>query len=291
MLADVLTPLAAARPAAVPGRRPDRRARAELVAELIREAALEGVRDELPHSWPWWSRRFPREGRPGRPDRRPRERVHRAAEPEGHRDRREGRPAQARGHHGAQAHRGAARDAGVPGPAVKVAKDWQRDPKQLRAWASTTNDHPGGSGGCPPGLALAPGHLHGDAASAGAPPGPRPGAARAGQLGSRRFHSSRYTSAGWAGHRAVCRSRGRASPVPADLGPLGTHPRWSSGRGRLPERTGLRGGPARGPRFAFRRAKPISSSSTPSAASFGRDRVKVAGRCRRAAAASPGPVR
>ena len=109
---------------------------AVLVAELVREAALEGVRDELPHSLAVVVEEMvPREGRPAddplldvRVDA-----VRRAREPEGDRHR------QAAG-------RGCARSA--PGPAreiqallgqrvyldlrVKVAKDWQRDPKQLR---------------------------------------------------------------------------------------------------------------------------------------------------------------
>ena len=63
-----------------------------LIAELIREAALEGVRDELPHSIAVRGRGDdPAEGRPDEDLRRP---LRGAAEPEGDRHRRRGEPAQ-----------------------------------------------------------------------------------------------------------------------------------------------------------------------------------------------------
>ena len=107
-----------------------------LVAELIREAALEGVRDELPHSIAVVvEEMLPREDRPAD---KPLLDIHanlyvERDSPEGHRHRPQGRPAEGRR---------------APGPArqieallgtpvyldlhVKVAKDWQRDPHQLR---------------------------------------------------------------------------------------------------------------------------------------------------------------
>ena len=64
--------------------------RQTLVAELVREAALEGVRDELPHSLAVVvDEMVPREGRPAdRPLLDVRRRaLRRAVEPEGHRHR------------------------------------------------------------------------------------------------------------------------------------------------------------------------------------------------------------
>ena len=61
-----------------------------MIAELVREAALEGVRDELPHSLAVVVEEMvPREGRPDdKPAaRRARQRLRRAAQPEGHRHR------------------------------------------------------------------------------------------------------------------------------------------------------------------------------------------------------------
>ena len=91
-----------------------------MVAELIREAALEGVRDELPHSIAVVvEEMIPREDRPAD---RPlldvhANALHRAAQPEGHRHRPEGRPAEGGRHDLAQAHRGAARHPRLPRPA------------------------------------------------------------------------------------------------------------------------------------------------------------------------------
>ena len=104
-----------------------------LVAELIREAALEGVRDELPHSIAVVvEEMMPREDGRRRPDRHPRAHVRRTAQPEGHRHRAQGRAAAGGRHRGPQADRGAARHRVYLDLQIKVAKDWQRDPKQLR---------------------------------------------------------------------------------------------------------------------------------------------------------------
>ena len=103
-----------------------------LVAELIREAALEGVRDELPHSIAVTiDEMVPREGRDD-PARRARRHPRRAVQPEGDRDR-PGRRAAASGRH-----RLARQIEALLGTRVyldlhvKITKDWQRDPKQLR---------------------------------------------------------------------------------------------------------------------------------------------------------------
>ena len=103
----------------------------ELVAELIREAALEGVREELPHRLPWSSRTGPHPGREDLTD------VHAELYVE--------RPSQKAiilGTKGARL-----KDVGTRARKqieallgtrvyldlhVKVAKDWQRNPKQLR---------------------------------------------------------------------------------------------------------------------------------------------------------------
>jgi len=106
-----------------------------LVAELVREAALEGVRDELPHSIAAVVEEMvPREGRPAD---RPLLDVHVSLYVE--------RPSQkaiviGRGGQrlrevGTQARRHIEALLGTPvylDLHVKVAKDWQRDPKQLR---------------------------------------------------------------------------------------------------------------------------------------------------------------
>ena len=106
-----------------------------MIAELVREAALEGVRDELPHSLAVVVEEMvPREGRP---DDEPLldvrvEPVRGARQPEGDRHRQGRRPAARRRHPGPRARsrrcsgRGCYLDL-----RVKVAKDWQRDPKQL----------------------------------------------------------------------------------------------------------------------------------------------------------------
>ena len=85
-----------------------------LIAELIREAALEGVRDELPHSIAVVVEEMQIEGRA---DAHLRGRLRRAAVAEGDRDRPPGLAAQGRGHPGPRPDRGAARHEGLPRPA------------------------------------------------------------------------------------------------------------------------------------------------------------------------------
>jgi len=90
-----------------------------MVAELIREAALEGVRDELPHSIAVLVEEMgPREDQPDLIDVHA-ELVRRAPKPEGDRHRRQGRPAEGGRHPGPPADRGAPRQPGLPGPARK----------------------------------------------------------------------------------------------------------------------------------------------------------------------------
>jgi hypothetical protein len=91
-----------------------------MIGELIREAALEGVRDELPHSLAVTVEEMNlREDRPRRQAAagRLRHRARRARQPEGDRPGHRRRPAQGRRHHGPAPDRGAARHAGVPEPA------------------------------------------------------------------------------------------------------------------------------------------------------------------------------
>ena len=106
-----------------------------LVAELVREAALEGVRDELPHSIAVTvEEMLPR---PDRPEDRPLLDVHATLHVE-----RESQKGIVIGHRGARL-----RDVGTRARAeisallgtpvhldlhVRVAKEWQRDPRQLR---------------------------------------------------------------------------------------------------------------------------------------------------------------
>ena len=106
-----------------------------IVADLIREAALEGVRDELPHSIAVVVEEM--QLRPGRPEDRPLLDIHANMFVE--------RPSQKGiviGHQGSrlkevgsQARRNIEAMLGTPvylDLRVKVAKDWQRDPRQLR---------------------------------------------------------------------------------------------------------------------------------------------------------------
>ncbi len=106
-----------------------------IVADLVREAALEGVRDELPHSIAVVVEEMGL--REGRPDDRPLLDVHATLFVE--------RPSQKGiviGHRGerlkevgTQARAGIEAMLGTPvylDLRVKIAKDWQRDPKQLR---------------------------------------------------------------------------------------------------------------------------------------------------------------
>lgn len=135
LLADLLVPLLPEGPALYPEGDLTDEPEQVMVAELIREAALEGVRDELPHSIAVVvEEMLPREGRPAD---RPLLDVHATVYIE--------RPSQKGiviGPKGARL-----KDVGTKSRKhieallgtpvfldlhVKVAKDWQRDPKQLR---------------------------------------------------------------------------------------------------------------------------------------------------------------
>ncbi len=106
-----------------------------MVAELIREAALEGVRDELPHSLAVVvEEMLPREGRPAD---RPLLDIHANVYIE--RQSQKAIVIGAKGarlkHVGTTARKHIEALLGTPvylDLHVKVAKDWQRDPKQLR---------------------------------------------------------------------------------------------------------------------------------------------------------------
>lgn len=104
-----------------------------MVAELVREAALEGVRDELPHSLAVVVEEMvPREGRDdGMLD----VRVNLFVERDSQKGIVIGRGGTRLREVGTTARQGISRLLGVPvflDLHVKVAKDWQRDPKQLR---------------------------------------------------------------------------------------------------------------------------------------------------------------
>jgi GTPase len=105
-----------------------------MVAELVREAALEGIRDELPHSLAVVVDEItPREGRAGTPllD----VRVHLFVERDSQKAIVIGRGGARLRDVGSQARRGIEALLGAKvylDLHVKVAKDWQRDPKQLR---------------------------------------------------------------------------------------------------------------------------------------------------------------
>ena len=111
---------AAARgPAAVPRRRAHRRARGDPGRRADPRGGARGVRDELPHSIAVVVEEMGLRptGRRQAAARRPGEPLRRARQPEGHRHRPPGRPAQGRRHGRAQADRSAARHAGLPRPA------------------------------------------------------------------------------------------------------------------------------------------------------------------------------
>ena len=115
----------------------------DMVAELIREAALEGVREELPHSIAVVVEEMgPRPGS-GRPHRRARRDVRRAAQPEGHRHRHQGEPA-ARTSAAAPASR--SRRSWAPASTSTCTSRWPRTgsatPSSSAAWASTTDPLP-----------------------------------------------------------------------------------------------------------------------------------------------------
>lgn len=135
LLADLLVPLLPEGPALYPGGDLTDEPEQVMVAELIREAALEGVRDELPHSIAVVvEEMIPREGRP---EDRPLLDIHVNVYIE--------RPSQKGiviGPKGARLKEVGTKsrkhiEALLGTPVfldlhVKVAKDWQRDPKQLR---------------------------------------------------------------------------------------------------------------------------------------------------------------
>lgn len=135
LLVDLLAPLLPEGPALYPDGDLTDEPEQVMVAELIREAALEGVRDELPHSLAVVvEEMLPREGRPAD---RPLLDIHANVYIE-----RQSQKAIVIGSHGSRlkAVGTAARkqiEALLGTPVyldlhVKVAKDWQRDPKQLR---------------------------------------------------------------------------------------------------------------------------------------------------------------
>ena len=107
----------------------------QIAAELIREAAVEGVRDELPHSIAVVVEEMGL--REGRPDTKPLLDIHASVFVE--RDSQKGIVIGHRGSRlrevGTAARRQIEAMLGVPvylDLRVKIAKDWQRDPKQLR---------------------------------------------------------------------------------------------------------------------------------------------------------------
>jgi GTP-binding protein Era len=111
---------------------------AVMVAELVREAALEGVRDELPHSLAVVvDEILPREGRDGSDGRPPMldVRVHLFVERDSQKAIVIGKGGTRLREVGTTARRGIEALLGAKvylDLHVKVAKDWQRDPKQLR---------------------------------------------------------------------------------------------------------------------------------------------------------------
>ncbi|MFI9273761.1 GTPase Era [Kitasatospora sp. NPDC052896] len=135
LLADLLTPLLPTSPPLYPDGDLTDEPEQVMVAELIREAALEGVRDELPHSLAVVvEEMIPREGRPAD---RPLLDIHANVYIE--RQSQKAIVIGAKGarlkHVGTTARKHIEALLGTPvylDLHVKVAKDWQRDPKQLR---------------------------------------------------------------------------------------------------------------------------------------------------------------
>ncbi len=107
----------------------------KMIAELVREAALEGVRDELPHSLAVLVEEIvPREGRP-EDDPLLDVRVHLYVERESQKAIIIGRGGSRLREVGTTARRGVEKILGQQvylNLHVKVAKDWQRDPKQMQ---------------------------------------------------------------------------------------------------------------------------------------------------------------
>ncbi len=112
----------------------------QLVAELIREAILEGVRDELPHSIAVHGRGDGPARGPAGPDRRARDHVRRAAQPEGDRHRLRRAPGSRR-----SARRPASRSRPCWAPrstwtcASRSPRTGSATPSSCAAWASTTD--------------------------------------------------------------------------------------------------------------------------------------------------------
>jgi GTPase len=135
LLAGLLAGLLPEGPALYPGGELTDEPEAVMVAELVREAALEGVRDELPHSLACVvDEMAPREGRPAdRPLLDVRVLVY--VERDSQKAIVIGRGGERLRDVGTVARRRIERLLGTPvylDLHVKVAKDWQRDPKQLR---------------------------------------------------------------------------------------------------------------------------------------------------------------
>ena len=159
----------------------------QLVAELIREAILEGVRDELPHSIAVVVEEMaPHPGRDG-PDRRARADVRGAAQPEGHRDRRQGRPAEGSGH---RRRAGRSRRCSARGSTSTCASRLPRTGSGTRsscAASASTTEPPGCCGRAPgllrrpPGAATGAPGAAGLSARAAAADMPRPGPGGAAQ--------------------------------------------------------------------------------------------------------------
>jgi GTP-binding protein Era len=135
LLADLLVARLPEGPELYPGGVLTDEPEAVMVAELVREAALEGVRDELPHSLAVVvDEMIPREGRPA--DRPLLDvRVELYVERPSQKAIIIGRGGERLRDVGTQARGSIERLLGTPvflDLHVKVAKDWQRDPKQLR---------------------------------------------------------------------------------------------------------------------------------------------------------------
>jgi GTP-binding protein Era len=135
LLADLFVGLLPEGPELYPGGELTDEPEAVMVAELVREAALEGVRDELPHSLAVVvDEMLPREGRP--PERPLLDvRVLLYVERPSQKAIIIGKGGERLRQVGTQARGSIERLLGTPvflDLHVKVAKDWQRDPKQLR---------------------------------------------------------------------------------------------------------------------------------------------------------------
>jgi GTP-binding protein Era len=135
LLADLLVALLPEGPELYPGGMLTDEPEAVMVAELVREAALEGVRDELPHSLAVVvDEMLPREGRPA--DRPLLDvRVELYVERPSQKAIIIGKGGERLREVGTNARGSIERLLGTPvflDLHVKVAKDWQRDPKQLR---------------------------------------------------------------------------------------------------------------------------------------------------------------